>query len=462
MSKFSHPYIPNSQPDVKKSMLDYLNMESAEDIYKVIPSHLRFDGELDLPEAFESEYEMRKHVIELLNKNKNAMENLSFLGGGTWNHYVPSVVDTIASRDEFLTAYVGDAYSDHGKFQALFEFASMIGDLTDMDFVGNPTYDWGTAIGIALRMAVRMKDRSNVIVPDNIGPNRYLIIENYVGPFITIDKVKTDKETGRVNIDSLKELLNDNVAAVYIENPNYFGNVEIDGQTISDLVHKNGSEFIVGADPSSLGIFEAPANYGADITVGELQPLGIHMQYGGGLAGYVATRDEEEYVEELPMLVFGIASTDQEGEYGFGSVYYDRTSYASREKAKDFVGTATALYGISAAVYLSLMGPHGMKELGESILSKTAYLKQELSKINGVKIPHDSLNFKEVLVNFDNTGHTVDNINKILLERDIFGGINTKQTFPEYGESALFAVTEITSKKDIDRLCQELSDIVTS
>lgn len=458
--KFSHPFIPNSQSDIKKQMLDELGMTSAEDIFKEIPDHLRFKGKLDLPEPIESEYELRRHVKGLLSKNSNCEDNISFLGGGTWQHYVPSVCDTIASRDEFLTAYVGDAYDDHGKFQALFEFQSMIAELVGMDCSGTPTFDWANAIGISCRMASRKTGKREVIIPENISPGRLAVVKNYLKPEIKITMIKSEKKTGLMDLDDLKSKINDKIAAVYFENPTYLGVIETQGAEISKLTHEVGAEVIVGCDPSSLGVLEAPANYGADIVCGEIQPLGVHMQYGGGLGGFIATRDEEEYVAEYPQLLYGITTTLSEGEYGFGEVAYYRTSYASREKAKDFVGTQAALYGIAAAVYLALMGPHGMKELGEGIMQRVSYAISKVSKIKGVKLAHDGCNFKEFVIDFNGTGKSVAKINQELKKRNIFGGINLKKDFPDFGESALYCITEVHTKEDIDKLIFALQEIV--
>ncbi len=459
-NKFSHPYIPNSQPDIKKQMLEELGMKSADDIFQAIPEHLRYKGKMDLPEPIESEYELARHVEGILAKNENCKDNISFLGGGTWQHYVPAVCDTIGSRDEFLTAYVGDAYSDHGKFQALFEFQSMIAELVGMDCSGTPTYDWATAIGICCRMASRKNSKYEVLLPENMSPGRLAVVKNYVKPKINITMVKCVKETGLMDLEDLKSKLNDNVAAVYFENPTYLGVIETQGREIADLAHKYNAEVIVGVDPSSLGILEAPAEYGADIVCGDIQPLGIHMQWGGGLGGFIATRDEKEYVAEYPNLLYGLTTTLAEGEYGYGEVFYERTSYASREKAKDFVGTATALYGIIAAVYLSLMGPHGMRELGEGIAQRVQYTKNELSKIKGVKIAHDGYHFKEFVVDFSGTGKSVDEINEKLREYKIFGGHSLANEFPELGQSALYCVTEIHTKEDIDKLISSLKAIL--
>ncbi|MCF6465576.1 aminomethyl-transferring glycine dehydrogenase subunit GcvPA [Clostridium sp. Cult2] len=461
MDKIVYPYIPNSAPEVKKQMLKELGLEDVEDIYAEIPEHLRFKGKMDLPEPLLSEYELERHVEEILAQDKDCKEYLSFLGGGTWQHYVPEVCNTINSRDEFLTAYVGAAYADHGKYQAMFEFASMLGELLDFDVVSTPTYDWGMAAGYAIRMAARMTGRNEVLIPKTIAPDRYLCIKNLCKPTINIKLIDYDMESGLLDLEDLKNKISDNTAAVYFENPSYLGFIETQVEEISRITHEKDAISIVGVDPSSLGVLAPPSHYGADIACGELQPLGIHMNAGGGLAGFIASRDEEKHVAEYPTQLWGITETTKEGEYGFGDVSFERTSYASRENAKDFLGTQTALWGITAGVYLALMGPWGMQELGEGIMQRVSYAQRILSEIPGVKVPiFSSINFKEFIINFDDTGKKVSEINKSLLDYGIFGGKDLSKEFPELGNSALYCITEIHTKSDIDRLADTLKKVL--
>lgn len=215
-------------------------------------------------------------------------------------------------------------------------------------------------------------------------------------------------------------------------------------------------------DPISLGVIAPPSHYGADIVCGDIQSLGIHMNYGGGCGGFIATRDEEKFVMEYPSRLFGITKTVVEGEWGFGDVAYERTSFAKREKGKEFVGTAAALWGITAGVYLALMGPQGMKDIGKTILQKAQYAAQKLSAIKGVKVPLlDAPYFKEFVVDFNATGKSVEEINNALLQKGIFGGKDLSREFPELGQSSLYCITEVHSKKDIDHLAGTLNEILT-
>lgn len=457
---FVHPYIPNSAPEPLKEMLDFLGMESAEDIYKEIPDHLRFHGELDLPPAILSEQKLEKHVREILDKNKNCLDYTSYLGGGCWQHYVPEVCTTIMGRDEFLTAYVGEAYSDHGKFQALFETASMIGDLTGFEAVGTPNYDWANAAAIACRMAVRSTARNGILLAKNIGKERRLIIENYVKPENKVQYIDYDPETGLMDLEDLKAKLDDSIACLYYENPTYLGNLEDEPQKISDLVHEAGGRVIVGVDPTSLGILEGPAMYGADYAVGDYQPLGLNMSYGGNQGGFVATKDDKDYIGESPSLLYGICETVKEGEIGFGEVFYERTAYASREKGKDFIGTTSALVGVVAGVYMALMGPQGFRELGEGIVRRVAYTKKLLEDIDGVKLRFAGPSYCDFTVDFNDTGKTVADINKKLLDYKIFGGYDLSRDFPELGQCALYSVTEMRDMDDLHALQKALKEVL--
>jgi len=457
--KVVHPYIPNSAPEVKAKMLEEIGVKEIDELYEDIPESLRFDRELDLPAPLTSECSLKRHVESILSRNHTCEENLNFLGAGCWQHYVPAICDEVNRRSEFLTAYAGEPYEDHGRFQALFEYQSLMAELLEMDVVNVPTYDWCQAASTSIRMAGRITGRDEILISDTVSPDRLSAIRNYCRPIVSIRPVAHSRETGLIDLDDLKAKMTTAVAGIYFENPSYLGFVEGRGREISDIAHRNGAISIVGVDPISLGVMTPPARYGADIVCGDIQSLGIHMNFGGGLAGFIATRDEEKYVMEFPSRLFGITKTAVEGEYGFGDVAYERTSFAVREKGKEFIGTATALWGITAAVYLSLMGPKGMRELGKHIMQKSQYAMKKLSEIEGVTAPlFRSTPFKEFVVDFSDTGRRVEGINKSLRERGIFGGHDLSREFPELGECALYCVTEVHSKGDLDYMAQALGE----
>ena len=464
-STFIHPYIPNSAPEIKERLLKEIGIKDVEEIYAVIPDNLRFKRKLNLPEPYPSEYELKRHVKSILSKNKTCESHLNFLGGGCWQHHVPSICDEIIGRSEFLTAYGGTPYSTFGRMQAQFEFQSLMGELVGMDVVSEGSYSWGTVAGMAMRMACRMTDKREVLVPKNISPERSATIKTFCKSVkkesdILIKEIEYDPETGLMDLEDLKLKISQNIAAVYFENPTFLGPVESQGEKISEIARSHGVESIVGVDPISLGILSPPSNYGADIVVGNAQPLGIHMNYGGGLFGFISTRDEERYVAEYPSWLMSIGATTEEGEYGFGFTRFERTSYIGRDKGKDFLGTVAGLWTIAAAVYMSLMGPKGFQEIGETIIQRTHYAIKALSELNGVKVLFSSNAFKEFVVNFDGTGKSVSDVNKALLDYNIFGGINLSEDFPLLGNSSLYCVTEIHSKQDIDKLVNSIKEVL--
>ncbi len=454
-----HPYIPNSVPEVQRDMLEAIGAESIDELYGLIPEELRFRRNLDIPQPFLDEYSLDRHMRMLLSKNISCEERLCFLGGGAHYHYVPATCDAINQRAEFLTAYAGEPYEDHGRFQALFEYASMIAELVEMDAVSVPTYDGSQAAATSLRMAARITGRGKVLVTRAMNPDRLSIIRNYCKPDIDVVAVEYDRETGSLSLGDLERKLSPDIAAVYFENPTYLGSIEVQGERISELAHSFGALSVVGVDPVSLGVLAPPPKYGVDIVGGELQSLGIRMYYGGGRGGFIATRDEERFVSEYPTRLFGIAPT-VDGAWGFGDVAWERTSFARRQSSKEFVGTMASLWGITAGVYLALMGPKGMQEIGEAIMQKSTYAAARLSEIKGVQHVFRPPYFGEFVVNFDGTGKTVAEINRALLQQGIFGGADLSAAFPELGQSALYCVTEMHSKEDIDRLVASLSKIV--
>jgi glycine dehydrogenase subunit 1 len=463
---FIHPYIPNSAPGIKADMLKKIGIKDVEEIYEVIPEHLRLKTKLNLPTAYPSEYELKRHVKGILSKNKTCERYLSFLGGGCWQHHVPSVCDEIISRSEFLTAYGGTPYSTFGRMQAQFEFQSLMGELVGMDVVSEGSYSWGTVAGNAIRMASRMTDRREVIIPRSVSPERLATIGTFCKSVpeekgIQITLIDYDEKTGLMNLEDLNTKISSDTAAIYFENPTYLGSIESQGDAISQIAHKNGAESIVGVDPISLGVLAPPSDYGADLVVGTAQSLGVHMHYGGGLFGFIASRDDERYISEYPSWLISIAETVKEGEYGFGFTKFERTSYIGRDKSKDFLGTVSGLWTIAAAVYMSLMGPKGFQEIGETIIQRAHYAIDALSDIPGVKLLFPENAFKEFVVNFDGAGKTVESLNKALTDYQIFGGIDLSGDFPELGNSALYCVTEIHSKKDIDKLTKSLKEVIS-
>ena len=463
--EFKHPYIPNTSSYTRKKMLEYLGLKDIEDlINKIIPTNLRFKGKLNLPDPLISEVDLKKYINNIIFKNQSCEDLLCFLGGDIWQHYVPSICDEIGMRDEFLTAYTGSpaqAYTDHGRFQAQFEYQSLMAELLDMDVVTMPSWSWGNSAATALRIASRITKRKKVLVINSISPERFNVINQYLYPDLKILKIKIDKNTGMVDLNYLKKVLTDEIAAIYIENPSYYGVIELNGKEISEISHSNNSLLIVGVDPISLGYFKPPSQYGADIVVGTLQPLGLHMNLGGGIAGFLATKNDPNFIQEIPYRITGMVDTLEYDEFGFEEAFYERTSFMVREspdKSKEFFGTAAGLWAIIAGVYLSLMGPKGMYEIGETILKKTQYAIDKLSEIDGISVPKfKSIHFKNFIIDFSKIKLNIDEINRRLLKYGIIGGLNISDRFKN---NALYSVTEIHSKENIDFLKETLKKII--
>ena len=457
----AYPYIPNSAPRIKREMLDAIGVTDVEELYGAIPERLRVAGLLDLPTPLVSEYALRRHVQGTLARNENCADTLSFLGGGCWQHYVPAVCDEIVNRGEFVSAYYGDTYVDHGKLQALFEYASMIGELVELDAVSLPTYDWGSAAATSICMAARITERPTAIVPASIGAERRSIVEGYCEPWVELVTISFDPASGLLDLAELQNALSEEVACVYFEMPGFLGTIETQAEEIARLAHGVGALCVAGVDPISLGVLDAPTHYGADMVCGELQSLGVHMHYGGGLAGFVASPDEERFVSEYPTFLIGVGPTSAEGEYAFGEVVWERTSYVQRGDSKEYTGTTQNLWAIAAGAYLALLGPEGLAELGRGILERARYAARRLGEIPGVRAPALSAPFfKEFVVDFAETGRTVAEINSALRERGIFGGLDLSEQYRTLGESALFCVTEMHSQADIDRLVDELAGVL--
>lgn len=462
-----HPWMGNSVASIKKEMLAEIGVKSVAELFEQIPKEHRLKAPLKLPLGIKSEAALRRHLTSILAKNESCEDNLNFLGAGCWQHHVPAVVDEIIGRNEFLTNVWGSPQSDVGRNQAWFEYASQLGELLNMDVVGLPVYSWGCAIGHALRMASRMTGRRQVIIADIFDPERLSVVENYCEPVdmpghIKVVRVKVDLKSGLIDLDDLRRKISKETAAVYFETPSYLGLFETNAAAIADLARRNGAETIVGVDPLTLGIVDPPADFGADIVVGPSQPLGIHMNCGGGVGGFIASRDEARYVREYNGFLISLTETTKPGQFGFGLASAHQTSYGMREKGKDWTGNSVYLWAIANAVYMSLLGPEGFRELGNLIITNAHFAGKRLSKIKGVKLRFQGGFFKEFVVDFSKTGKTVVQINKALRKQGIFGGKDLSTEIPKLGQSALYCVTEIHEPADIERLADAIEQAVKS
>ncbi len=464
-NKVVYPYIPNSVPEIKAELMKEVGVTDEMQLFEEIPEQLRLSAKMNLPEPILDECSIKKHVENILRKNRNCSDYLNFIGAGCAQHFVPAVCDEINGRGELLTAYGAETWADHGKHQALFEYQSLMAELLDMDFLTVPTYDGAQAAATSLCMAHRINGRKKLLLPGTINPDTLSIIKNYVksvheADALDIVMIDYDGTTGLMDLQDLQNKVSVDVAAVLIENPSYLGFIETQAKEIGDIARGAGAEFVVYADPISLGVLEAPANYGATITCGDFHNLGLHLSCGGCVGGFIATFDDMKYMQETKDLVDGLTETIVDGEYGFATTLIERTHYALREKGKEFTGTGTNLWAITAGVYLAIMGPKGMEEVGTTIMKNARYAAEKIAAIPGVEIKFAGPFFKEFIVNFDMTGKTAAEVNQKLLGLQIFGGKDISKEFPSLGQSALYCVTEVHSKEEIDKLVYALNSAV--
>jgi len=443
-------------------MMQEIGIEKIEELYADIPEKYRLKKPLNLPEAL-SEFEVKKHVEALLSKSKTSNDMPIFLGAGCWPHYVPAVVKEIVQRSELLTSYTPyQPEASQGMLQALFEYQSMICELTDMEVANCSMYDWASALGEAARMASRITGRKEILIPKLIHPERAATLRVYAeSAGMATEQLAYDKETGEISLKDLRSKISNKTAAVYIENPAYLGFIEAQVDEIAKEVHAHDALFIAGVDPTSLGILKPPGEYDADIVVGEAQPLGNPMNYGGPLLGIIACRDDLNLIRQMPGRIIGATTTVDGSRQGFCMALQTREQHIRREKATSNICSNEALCAVASAVHMALLGPEGLRELGETIMCKANYAIQLLSKIDGVKTPvFKSAHFKEFTVNFDKAGLSVKEVNKKLLQRQIHGGKDVSMEFPELGETALYCVTEVHSKGEIERLAKALDEIL--
>ena len=458
----AHPWMASSTPDARQEMLAAIGANSVEGLFSQIPKDHRFDGPFGLPPQLASEAALSRHLDDMMAKNATCADNLCFLGAGAWPHYVPAICDEVANRYEWQTSVFGSPTSDHGRNQAWFEFCSQIGALVELDFVGLPVYSWGCAAGHAIRMASRMTGRRKVLVPAVMDPERLSVIRNYCEPpemarHIEVVEVAVGAD-GVLDRDDLAAKLGPDVAALYIETPSYLGVIDPDPGALCWAATEAGAEAIMGVDPLSLGLLAAPGAYGATIAVGPTQPLGVHMNAGGGVGGFIASPDDVRYAREYNTLNISITETVAEGEFGFGLSLFHQSSYGSRHEGKDWTGNSVYLWALAGAAYMAAMGPAGFEEVGQLIMARARRAMAAIDALPGASVDLSRPCFKEFVVRYE--GATARDVDNALRARGIFGGKVVSGEPGIDGEAALFCVTEIHTEADIDRLAAALGEIL--
>jgi glycine dehydrogenase subunit 1 len=443
-------YLPNVPH--KEEMLREIGFETIDDLFSDVPPGMA--REFNLPEA-KGEYEVFLELNEVLSKNRTVLEMPSFLGAGTYFHYVPAHVKYLIERSEFLTAYTPyQPEVSQGMLQALFEYQSLIAELVGLPIVNASMYDWGTAMAEAALMSARVTRKNKFVVPKALSPEKKKILHTYTaGPGVEIEYVDWN-ENGQVDVEKLKDVVN-GAAGVYVEVPNFFGMLEEELTAIGEIAHDAGALFVVGVDPTILGVVEAPGELGADVVVGEAAYFGNPMNFGGPRAGIFAVRNERKLVRQMPGRVIGMTKTE-DGKRAFVMTLQTREQHIRRAKATSNICSNEALVAVAAAIHLATLGPKGLNELGEVILRNTAYLKKRLGEV--AEIPFEGVNFKDVPVKFE---VPYDVIHERLLERGIHGGYYLGKHFPDLGETALFAATETTRRAWIDGLIEALKETIS-
>lgn len=438
-------YHPQSQKEVEE-LLKEIGVHDIEELFKSIPEELR--STLDLAEGL-SEQEVLDNFYKRALKNKSLLCVPSFLGAGAYNHYVPLVIDHLISRSEFYTSYTPyQPELSQGTLQAIYEYQTMICGLTGMDASNASLYDGASATPEAVLMAYRLKKGKKVLVSSALHPFYLETLKTYIRFLDFNIEMISYGEDGRIDIKELKDKLNEEVFAVVVQNPNFFGVIEDLGKINEEISKSLRPIFItIVAESLSLALLKSPGECGADIVGGEARSFGIPIGFGGPALGFLATR--KEFLRQLPGRIAG-ETVDKEGNRGFVLTLTTREQHIRREKATSNICTNQGLCMLMATIYLSLMGRKGLKKLAQINLSKGEYLKRKL-KEKGINPYFNSPTFNEILFRFDGD---FEKLEAKLKERSIQGGLRLNE--PENGY--LLAVTELTRKEDIDLLCEIMGE----
>ncbi len=443
------PYIPNTDED-RKEMLKRIGVDSFEELLSEIPKELRMNGEYNLKKAL-SEYETGKELEAIASKNKTTNEYTSFLGAGVYDHFIPSVVNAIAGRSEFYTAYTPyQAEVSQGTLQAIFEFQSMICELFEMDVSNASMYDAATALAEAAHMAASINGRNEIVLFDTIHPHYQKTVNTYTqGIALNIRKLVSSQK-GIVDPSELERVISDTTSCVLVQSPNYFGNLEELGE-IEKIVHERDCLLILCVHPLSLGIMKPPGEYNADIAVAEGQSLGIPQCYGGPMLGLFTAK--KEYIRRMPGRI--IAETeDIDGKRGFVMTLQTREQHIRRDKATSNICTNEGLCALRAAVYLSLLGKAGIQEVSGLMYNKGHYLAQEINKLNGYSLAFPETQFFNEFV--IKTEHPVRNVLSKAEEEGMFGGFNLEEMRDDWKGYILIAVTEKRTREEMNRFISVL------
>ena len=432
-------------------MLSVIGVERIEDLFSPIPDAHRCPGPLGVPAGL-SELEMLRDAEQLAGRNRSCAELTCFLGGGAYDHFIPTLVDALAHQSEFLTAYTPyQAEASQGILQLYYEFQTMICALTGMDVANASLYEGASAAAEAVTMATIGTRRSKVAVADNVHPDTITVLETY-GRERHLETVVIPTTDGVLDTDTLAEILDDSFAAMVVQSPNFFGCVERLDKLIP-VIKSVGAYAIVSADPIASGVLKPPGDFDADIVVGEGQPLGIPLQYGAPYLGLLATR--QAHLRKMPGRVVGVAH-DKDGRRGFCLVLQTREQHIKRERASSNVCTNQGLMATRAAVYMALMGKRGITEVASQCFDKAHYAASKIAELDGYSLRFDAPFFKEFTVR---TTHDVQEVIASCRAKGILAGVPLGQFDQRYADCFLVAVTEKRTRAEIDDLVTALSEV---
>ncbi len=443
-------YIPNTRQD-QQAMLSRIGVRDLEELLADIPRKVRLNRPLEIPDSL-SELELRRRMSAMAQSNAHTDGYTFFLGAGAYDHYIPSVVHHLISRAEFYTSYTPyQAEMSQGLLQSIYEFQTMICEITGLDVANASMYDGASALAEAALMACRITRRNHMVMSKAIHPHTRQVVKTYLNG-LRSPLHEIPYRDGSTDLEVLSKVLNKDCAAVLIQHPNFFGSLE-EVQEIGRLVQAEGALLVVMVDPISLGLLSPPGTYGADIAVGEGQALGNAISFGGPYLGFFAT--PKDYMRQMPGRIVG-ATVDKKGRKGYCLTLQAREQHIRRERATSNICTNQALMALAATVYLATMGREGLKEVGEQCLQKAHYAQKRICGIPGFELAYTAPFFKEFVVK---TPISPSRINKKLLKSKMIGGLDLGQYDRKLKNQVLWCVTEKRTKEEIDSLASALSSL---
>ncbi|MQA74761.1 MAG: aminomethyl-transferring glycine dehydrogenase subunit GcvPA [Solirubrobacterales bacterium] len=447
-------YTSATDADVRE-MLATIGVASIEELFEVIPEGLRLGRALDLPPG-QAEQAVYAELRDLAARNVSAEDEISFLGAGMYDHYVPAIVDAITQRSEFLTPYTPyQPEVSQGGLQVMFEFQTAISELTGLPVANASLYEGPSSVASAAYLALGVaKGRRKLVASRGLHPHSRATLETYARGF-GAEVVEVGLAGGVTDAGAVVGALDDEVAAVFVQNPNFLGAVE-DLEALASAAHEAGALCVASVDAPTLGVLRPPGECGVDVAVGEGQPLGNRLDFGGPSFGFFAAT--EEHLRRMPGRIAG-ETTDADGRRGFVLALQTREQHIRRERATHNICTSQALNALAGTIYLAWLGRRGIVELGELLVRRTAYARERLAGVEGVELLHDAPVAREFAVRLDApVREVVDRVS----EEGIAAGYPLARDYPEYEDGLLVAITERRSREDIDRLADALARAIAA